>query len=150
VYHGAARPSQMLNQTNLSEAKDHQMRKQFVLSLCVVSALLILSCAKSPESETNKPADTKPAATSTPAVTANSSSSIGVPECDDFIAKYDACVSNKVPEVARAQYKASIEQWRSSWKQLSANPQTRASLVQACKTAAESARTSMKSYNCNF
>ncbi|MBA2524569.1 MAG: hypothetical protein H0V18_02125 [Pyrinomonadaceae bacterium] len=127
------------------------MQKHFVLSLCVVSALLILSCAKSePEAGTNKTAEVKPATTSTPSLTASSSTRIGVPECDDFIVKYDACVSNKVPETARAQYKTSIEQWRNSWKQLAANPQTKPSLVQACKTAAEQARTSMKSFNCDF
>jgi hypothetical protein len=127
------------------------MRKQFVLSLCVVSALLILSCAKSePDPGTNKATETKPTTTSTPTSTANSSTSIGVPECDNYIAKYDACVSSKVPEMARAQYKGSMEQLRSSWKQLAGNPQTKASLAQACKTATEQARTAMKSFNCDF
>ncbi len=129
------------------------MRKQIVLLLCVVSALLILSCAQSePEAGTNKAADAKPttATSQTTPATTTAAASIGVPECDDFIAKYDACVSNKVPEVARAQYKSTLDQWRSSWKQLAGNPQTKASLAQACKTAAESARTSMKSFNCDF
>ena len=126
------------------------MRKQFVLSLCVVSALLILSCGNSEPETTNKAAETKPTTTSSPPSTTNSGTSIGVPECDDYIAKYDACVSNKVPEAARAQYKSSIEQMRSSWKQLAGNPQTKASLAQACKTATEQARTAMKSFNCDF
>lgn len=73
-----------------------------------------------------------------------------MPECDSFIAAYDACISSKVPETARAQYKTAIEQWRKSWHQLAANPNTRASLAQACKTSAEQARISMKSYNCTF
>ncbi len=127
------------------------MRKQFVLSLCVVSALLIISCAGSePERGTNQAAETKPSTTSSPPSTASSSTSIGIPECDDYIAKYDACVSNKVPEAARAQYKGSLEQVRNSWKQLAGNPQTKASLVQACKTAADQSRTSMKAFNCDF
>ncbi|MCM3869636.1 MAG: hypothetical protein ND895_02910 [Pyrinomonadaceae bacterium] len=127
------------------------MRKQFVLSLCVLSALLILSCAKSePDPGTNKATETKPATTSTPTSTANSSTGIGVPECDDYLAKYDACISNKVPEAARAQYKGTLEQVRSSWKQLAGNPATKASLAQACKTATEQARTAMKSFQCDF
>ncbi len=122
-----------------------------MLSLCVVTTLLILSCAQSePEQGTNRATETKPATSSSPPSTANSSTSIGVPECDDYIAKYDACVSNKVPEAARAQYKTSIEQMQSSWKRLAGNPETRASLAQACKTATEQARTSMKSFNCDF
>ena len=75
---------------------------------------------------------------------------IGVPECDEFIAAYDACVSSKVPEPARAQYKTSIEQWRTSWRKLAANPNTKATLAQVCKQSAEQARASMKSYNCTF
>lgn len=127
------------------------MRKLCV-SLCLVCTLLILGCYRS-ETPTNQAGTsrdaTKPAATTSPATT-TSATSIGVAECDDFIAKYDACVSNKVPEVARAQYKASIEQWRNSWRQLANNPQTRATLAQTCKTTAEQARTSMKSFNCDF
>jgi hypothetical protein len=33
---------------------------------------------------------------------------------------------------------------------LAENPQTRASLAQACKMAAEQSRTSMKPYGCDF
>jgi hypothetical protein len=75
---------------------------------------------------------------------------IGVPECDDFIAKYDACVANKVPEVARAQFKATVDQWRKAWREAAANPQTKAMLAQQCKTTIEQARQSMKSFNCDF
>ena len=94
----------------------------------------------------------KAATTTTPASTtaANAGEKIGVPECDEFIAAYDACVSSKVPEVARAQYKASIEQWRPSWRKLAENPQTKTTLAAACKQSAEQARTSMKTYGCTF
>ena len=88
-----------------------------------------------------------PAMTAAPTATADS---VGVPECDEFIAAYDACVSSKVPETARAQYKTAIAQWRSSWSKLAANPNTKATLAAACKQSAESARASMKSYGCTF
>jgi hypothetical protein len=90
------------------------------------------------------------AASPVTATTALAGEKIGVPECDDFIAAYDACVSSKVPESARAQYKTGIEQWRSGWKKLAANPNTKATLAAACKQTAESARASMKSYGCTF
>jgi len=128
------------------------MKLRILLPLCAVCALLLVACTKT-EVTTNRseapsaPSAPAPAASTAPAATAEK---IGVPECDDFIAAYDACVSSKVPEVARAQYKASIEQWRSSWKKLADNPATKASLAQACKQSAEQARTSMKSYNCTF
>jgi hypothetical protein len=131
------------------------MRKQILLSLCVVSALLLLGCSKQETNRnealatTNTTEAAKPAAT-TPTTAYGTGEKIGVPECDDFIAKYDACVSSKVPEAARAQYQASIEQWRNSWRTLAANPQTKATLAQACKTTAEQARVSMKSFACDF
>jgi len=93
------------------------------------------------------------ATTSTPATTTTTTSAgekIGVPECDDFITKYDACVSSKVPEAARAQYKSAISQWRSSWKKLADNPSTKGTLAAACKQAAEQQATALKQYGCSF
>ena len=129
------------------------MLKRLSLSLGIVCALFLVGCTK-PDTNSSTPTNqgattSKPA--STPATTASTAGEkIGVPECDEFIAAYDACVSGKVPEAARAQYKASIEQWRSSWKKLAANPATKATLAAACKQSAESARTSMKTYGCTF
>ena len=130
------------------------MKKRILLPLCVLLGLLLVACGKTEVSvNTNTSASpaTKASPASTPATVASTAGEkIGVPECDEFIAAYDACVSSKVPEVARAQYKASIEQWRTSWRKLADNPATKASLAQACKQSAEAARTSMKSYNCTF
>ncbi len=130
------------------------IQKSFLL-LCFVCALVLAGCSAS-EPANNAGSTTgnanKAATTTTPATTtaANTGEKIGVPECDDFIAAYDACVSSKVPEVARAQYKTAIEQWRTSWRKLAENPQTKASLAAACKQSAEQARTSMKTYGCTF
>ncbi len=130
------------------------MQKRILLPLCVVIGLLLVACGKTEvtvnRNDSASPA-TKASPASTPATTAGTSGEkIGVADCDAFIAAYDACVSSKVPEVARAQYKKSIEQWRTSWRQLAANPNTKATLAHVCKQAAEQARVSMKSYNCTF
>ena len=128
------------------------MLTRLSLFLCVVCALVLVGCAKT-ETNTNGNANTAATKTTTPASTTATTASadkIGVPECDEFIANYDACVSSKVPEVARAQYKTAIEQWRTSWKKLAENPQTKSTLAAACKQSAEQARASMKSYNCTF
>lgn len=128
------------------------MLTRFSLFLCVVCALVLVGCTKT-ETNTNANANTAATKTTTPASTTATTASadkIGVPECDEFIANYDACVSSKVPEVARAQYKTTIEQWRTSWKKLAENPQTKSTLAAACKQSAEQARASMKSYNCTF
>jgi len=134
------------------------------LAICVSCALLLLACGGASNSN-NAPATNAPAANSNagkaatntaapaataPASTASSDDKIGVPECDDYLAKYEACVSSKVPEAARAQYQSTLAQTRKSWRDLAANPQTKASLAQACKTATESARQSMKVMGCEF
>ena len=125
------------------------------ISLCVVCTIVLIGCAKTETANnSNSTGNTNKAATAaaSPATATNATAGekIGVPECDEFIAAYDACVSSKVPEAARAQYKTAIEQWRSSWSKLAANPNTKATLAAACKQSAESARASMKSYGCTF
>ena len=107
------------------------------------STLSSRSVSLNSNSNSNKP-------TSTPETTmTNGGEKIGVPECDEFIAKYDACVSKKVPEAARAQYRNVLEQWRESWRKLAANPQGRATLASACKQAAQQAA-ALKTYGCAF
>lgn len=133
------------------------MLTRLSLLLCLVCVIVVAGCSKTEptnEANANSANANKPATTaSTPATTTPATASadkIGVPECDEFIANYDACISSKVPEVARAQYKTAIEQWRTSWRKLAENPQTKGTLAAACKQSAEQARTSMKSYNCTF
>lgn len=125
------------------------------LLVCIAGGLVLIGCAGT-ETNTNTATTTnanKPATATTPASTTATTASadkIGVPECDEFIANYDACVSGKVPETVRAQFKTGMEQWRSSWKKLAENPQTKGTLANVCKQTVETARASMKAYNCTF
>jgi hypothetical protein len=144
-------------------------RIHVTLALSLFCALLLSACGGDSNSNnapaTNAPAaahsnagkaatnTAAPATNTAPASTAAATTTgdkIGVPECDDYLAKYETCVSGKVPEAARAQYRATLEQTRKSWRDLAANPQTKASLAQACKTATESARQTMKTMGCEF
>jgi hypothetical protein len=129
------------------------MLQKISLLLCVLCTLVLVGCAKS-EPPTNGASPSTASANRATSSTAPASSSagekIGVPECDEFLSAYEACVSGKVPEAARAQYKSGIEQWRSSWRKLAGDPNTRASLAAACKQSAEAARASMKTYGCTF
>jgi hypothetical protein len=97
-------------------------------------------------SETNKkPEDAKPADE-----VASTGDKIGIPECDEYIAKYEACVNDNVPENMRASLKTSFEQSRKAWKAAAANPQAKATLGSTCKQAMETARQAMASYKCDF
>ena len=124
------------------------MPTRTLLILCTLCTLLLLACGRGDNTNTNTGGTetAKPAATTSTA--SSTGTKIGVPECDDFIAKYDACVSSKVPEAARATYANAVKQWRESWKKLAENPQTKGTLAAACKQAAEQQAAALKQYGC--
>lgn len=130
------------------------MSRIIVLIASLAVAVVLLGCSKTENTNANKAAPTTSTGTTsttgTSTTTASSTDKIGVPECDDFIAKYESCVSNKVPEMARAQYKSAVDQWRASWKKLADNPSTRGSLAAACKQAADQQTAALKSFGCTF
>jgi hypothetical protein len=130
------------------------MLRKSLLIFAVLCVAILVGCSKSETegSNTTAPNSNKAVTTATPATTTTKSTGekIGVPECDDFIAKYDACVSSKVPEAVRAQYKSAIDQWRSSWKKLAENPATKGTLAAACKQAATQQEAALKSYGCTW
>ena len=131
------------------------MIRRTLLIFFVLCVVLLIGCSKTETTNDNNSSagSAKPgsAASSPGSSTASSSGEkIGVPECDDFIAKYDACVSSKVPEAARVQYKSAVAEWRKSWKKLADNPATKGSLAAACKQAAEQQAAALKTYGCTW
>jgi hypothetical protein len=130
------------------------LRKSFLI-FTVLCAGFLIGCGKTETSNNNnsmsKDGD-MPKTTGSPSTTKTVSSGekIGIAECDDFLAKYDDCITKNVPEAQRAQYESSIKQWRDSWRQLAKNDMTKGTLAAACKQALEQAKSSMKSYNCTF
>ena len=133
------------------------MKRITLVILSTAVALVLFACSKS-ENTSNSNANSSTTATksmatpgtSTASTTASTGDKIGVPECDDFIAKYESCVNAKVPEIARAQYQSAVKQWKESWKKLAENPQTKGSLTAACKQAAEQQAAALKSFGCTF
>lgn len=120
------------------------MSRSLLLVSCLVVGLLVLACG----GPTNK--NGAPTNNSGTVATAPSGEQIGVPECDSFLNAYESCIATKVPEAQRAQFQTIMTNWRTEWKKLAGDPQTRAGLVTACKTHLENARTQMKAYNCTF
>ena len=130
------------------------MRRTTILVLSLVCGAVLMACSKTETTNNSNTAvgSSTPASATTPAAgtAAATGDNIGVPECDDFITKYDACVSNKVPEMVRAQYKDAIARWRSEWRRMANDPATRGQLAAACKQAAEQQSTALKSFGCTF
>jgi len=60
---------------------------------------------------------------------------IGIPECDNYLARYEKCLAGNIDASARPVLEQNLLQTRSSWKTLAATEQGKSSLVQVCSTA---------------
>jgi len=76
----------------------------------------------------------------------------GVPECDDYLAKFMLCMStsSRFPAAARVSVERSLLQMAHSWRQSSTTPSGRRALAQACKQALVAAKRSMASFGCKW
>jgi hypothetical protein len=72
--------------------------------------------------------------------------STGVPECDTYLEKVYACISDKVPEAQRDMMKQGIDQSKASWSSVT----DKTALAAQCKTAMEQAKTSFGAMGCTF
>lgn len=111
----------------------------------LLAALGLAACGKSEQPATT--ASTTPAATP-PAASTNPTSSTGVAECDDYLAKYEACLAAKVPAAAQAALKQSLATTRDVWKQTLAAGGKDA-LKASCEMARNASRPSMQAYGCS-
>ncbi|HET7842517.1 MAG TPA: hypothetical protein VFL14_00080 [Xanthomonadales bacterium] len=73
---------------------------------------------------------------------------IGIPACDDYLTKYEACISEKVPEPTRETLLKSLAASREAWRQSMSSPGAQAALESACTQAREAARPSLQAYGC--
>jgi hypothetical protein len=122
------------------------MLRKSLLILFVLSAAILIGCNKTEMSNSNTAADNSNKSMASTGSTA-SGDKVGIAECDDYIAKYEACTP-KVPEPGRAAYKNALDQVRANWKKLAADPATRGSLAAACKTATDNQAAAWKMYGC--
>ena len=84
--------------------------------------------------------------------TTTSGDSVGVPECDEYIKKYEACLTKIAKDAPQAQpgMKTAFEQQRNAFKQVAANAQSKATLPATCKQAIETAKQSTAAYKCEW
>ena len=131
-----------------------------LFALCVLLGAVMLACGGAAENtntaaNTNTVANTNTKAAATPAAspasttTASTGEKIGVPECDEYITKVEACLA-KVPPAGQAAVKSSMDTMRTAWKQAAATPQGKAGLAAGCKAALDQAKTSYASYGCSW
>lgn len=75
---------------------------------------------------------------------------VGVPECDDFLKKYESCVGSKVPEAARATFAKAVGQWRDAWKKAAGTEAGKKALAASCKQIGEAQKKALASYKCEW
>ena len=135
---------------DLKEKTRVYLRKSALLplALIVLALLTSIACEKKASVGNRDSNQTSSRAASTDS---GGGEKIGVPECDDFIAKYEACISAHVPAAQMTKYKENIEGYRRAWRQqIAANPDVKAALPAACKRHLEQARVTMKQFGCEF
>ena len=123
------------------------------LFLAAAATLVLAACKPA-----DKPADAAAPATEAPAAevtaaagtiapaTDMANASTGVPECDTYLEKVYACISDKVPEAQRDMMKQGIEQSKAGWSAVT----DKAALAAQCKTAMDQAKTSFGAMGCTF
>lgn len=75
---------------------------------------------------------------------------IGVAECDEYVTKYKACLSDKVPAEAKDAMETGMKTMVDGWKQAASTPEGKKGLAEGCKQALASAKTAMASYGCEW
>ena len=130
-----------------------------ILALAALTTLALAACkpaddaapaadapmVEAPATAAADPVTTDTAATSTTA-TDTVEAGTGVAECDQYLEKVYACISDKVPEAQRDMMKQGIEQSKASWSAIT----DKTALAAQCKTAMDQAKTAYAAMGCSF
>ena len=151
------------------------MKTKIILTaaLCLGIAMMFIGCggAATNNATTNMAAKNTAVVTTTQAATNSSTTAsnttagntakvasdsaepgTGVPECDEYIKKYEACltkIAKSAPQV-EGPMKTAFEAQRNTFKTAAASAQAKATLPATCKQAMETAKTSTKAYGCDW
>lgn len=123
-----------------------------ILALAALTTLALAACKPADEATpATAPVADAPVveapATAGPATTTDTvDAGTGVPECDQYLEKVYACISDKVPEAQREMMKQGIEQSKAGWSALT----DKTALAAQCKTAMEQAKTAYAAMGCSF
>ena len=128
----------------------------FMVAALLCGAFFLTNCGGgSTPAKSNTTASNTTTTTNTTTVsntTTASTDSVGVPECDEYIKKYEACltkIAEKAPQ-AQPSLKTAFEQQRNSFKQGASTDQGKAMLATQCKQFIESAKQSTAAYSCTW
>ena len=75
---------------------------------------------------------------------------IGVPDCDDYIRKYETCLAEKVPQEKRAELRRTLDQQRNKWRDAVTGGESQDAVAQQCRSANNTAQSEMGDYGCSW
>jgi hypothetical protein len=111
--------------------------------LVVAAAASLAACSGGGGGESAPPSNSAPAAGQVAA------GDFGVPECDEYMKKYAACIE-KMPEAARGPAKQGLDQTKAAWQQAASTAEGKAAMAQSCKQASETAKVAMQASGCTW
>lgn len=79
----------------------------------------------------------------------SSASSTGIPECDDFLDKYERCIK-KMPASSRSAMLSAVTRMRTSYRKAGQSAAARRSLASGCTTTQKSVAKAMARYGCKW
>jgi hypothetical protein len=136
--------------------------KFFTVAVLLCGAIFLASCSSTTTTTTNsntavvKPANSANTAktdapkTDAPKTETTSGDSVGVAECDEYVKKYEACLTKIAEKAPQAQpgLKTAFEQQRNGLKQAASTEQGKTMMATQCKQFIESAKQSTAAYGC--
>ena len=75
---------------------------------------------------------------------------IGVPECDQYVKNYEACLTDKVPESRREELRQTLNEQRNRWRDAVTGGADQKQVAEQCKSAAAAAMRNLGDYGCSF
>jgi hypothetical protein len=79
-----------------------------------------------------------------------SAQTTGIAACDDFLKKYEACVTSKIPAAQKTTFQAQLDQMRKAWAEAAKNAAAKATLESTCAQSAEQMKAAMSGFGCTF
>jgi hypothetical protein len=74
---------------------------------------------------------------------------IGIPECDEYVRKYESCL-DKVPDEARPKLRTALDEQQKQWRAAARDKFARDGAADQCRSAIATAKQTMSAYGCDF
>ncbi len=75
---------------------------------------------------------------------------LGIPECDEYLFKFQNCLQTKVPDLAKIPLQIGMQRAVEEWKKRAAIPDKRPEVGPACLLAMQASKPAMEKFKCQW